>query len=518
MERRFAELWPGEAYRAASHRDRMVRHWNPLAALNPDEELLPERLELVARCRDEYRNNPIARSAVNTPVISIVGCGLAMQCRIDRAFLGMSDEEASAWESKTERLFASWASHTDADAMRRESFFGLQQLAYRSYRLSGEVFALLPIIKRPGTICDLRVQMVEADRVSTPITMADAGVLHSGIETGNNGEPVAYHVETTPIQPFTPVPRTWARVSAFGSTGRQNVIHLYQQDRPGQRRGMPSLTPILICLKKIGQYTESELLAAVVSSLFTIFIKSDSDKLMEDLTGGIRRPIEGEANPPQEPRENMDLGPGAILRLDPDEDISAANPGRPNSQFDPFISAILRQIGMALNIPYEILVKHFSSSYSASRAAIMQAWEFYKTERAMFIDKFCQPIYEEWLWIMVLSGRIAAPGFLESIEIRRAYFEAAWHGPVPLQIDPVKEATAAAQRLDIGISTIAEETAMITGNNWEENFSQRSKENEMAKKLELSFAILPPLAPQANDEQTSNIESDSQPGGSENGH
>jgi capsid protein len=117
VERRFAELWPGEAYRAASHRDRMVRHWNPLAALNPDKELLPERLELVARCRDEYRNNPIARSAVNTPVISIVGCGLAMQCRIDRAFLGISDDESSAWESKTERLFASWASHTDCVTM-----------------------------------------------------------------------------------------------------------------------------------------------------------------------------------------------------------------------------------------------------------------------------------------------------------------------------------------------------------------------------------------------------------------
>jgi lambda family phage portal protein len=429
----------------------------------------------------------------------------------------MTDDEASSWESKTERLFSSWASHTDSDAMRRETFYGLQQLAYRSYRLSGEVFALLPIIKRPGTICDLRVHMVEADRLSTPITMADAGVLHSGIETGAYGEPVAYHVETTPMQPFTAMPRTWVRVPAFGSTGRQNVIHLYQQDRPGQRRGMPSLTPILICLKKIGQYTESELLAAVVSSMFTIFIKSDSDKLMEDLTGGIRRPIGPEAAPEPEPRENLDLGPGAILRLDPDEDISSANPGRPNSQFEPFISAILRQIGMALNIPFEILIKHFSSSYSASRAAIMQAWEFYKTERSMFIDKFCQPIYEEWLWIMVLSGRIVAPGFLESVEIRRAYFEAAWHGPVPLQIDPVKEATAAAQRLDIGISTIAEETAMITGNNWEENFSQRAKENEMAKELKLSFAVLPPLAPEVNDAQAQGGGFNNETGGGNNG-
>jgi len=81
----------------------------------------------------------------------------------------------------------------------------------------------------------------------------------------------------------------------------------------------------------------------------------------------------------------------------------------------------------------------------------------------------------------------------------------------------VKEATAAAQRLDIGISTIAEETAMITGNNWEENFSQRAKENEMAKELKLSFAVLPPLAPEVNDAQAQGGGFNNETGGGNNG-
>lgn len=48
------------------------------------------------------------------------------------------------------------------------------------------------------------------------------------------------------------------------------------------------------------------------------------------------------------------------------------NPGRPNPNFDPFVIAVLKQIGAALEIPYEILIMAFSSNYSASRAAILE--------------------------------------------------------------------------------------------------------------------------------------------------
>jgi lambda family phage portal protein len=478
------------AYKGASWRDRKTRRWLPMFSRNPDEEILPERLTLLSRCRDEYRNNPIARSAVTTPTLSVIGSGLQMQCRIDRSVLGLSEDECSAWESKTERLFSSWAEHTDADTARRESFYGLQQLAFRSYRLSGEVFALLPLVPRPGTICDLRVQLIEADRISTPENMSDAGVLHSGIETGNYGEPVAYHIETTPMQPYTAQVRTWSRVPAFGSSGRQNVIHIYQQDRPNQRRGISSLAPILISLKKLGQFTDAELTAAVVSSLFTGFITSENEALMDDLTNGVVQGGESAEKNKEEEGKPPSLEAGAMVALRQGEKVEFANPTRPNTAFDGFVGSVLRQVGMALNIPYEVLIQHFSSSYSASRASIMQAWSYFMTERSMFVSKFCQSVYEEWLWEMILTGQINAPGFIESVEIRRAYSTAKWHGPIALQIDPVKEAAAAERRLGIGLTNIAEETANLTGGNYEDNYYQRSKEIALAHKVGVPDGVL----------------------------
>ena len=45
----------------------------------------------------------------------------------------------------------------------------------------------------------------------------------------------------------------------------------------------------------------------------------------------------------------------------------------PNTAFDPFMTAILRQVGVALELPFEILTKHFQSSYSAARGAMWSA-------------------------------------------------------------------------------------------------------------------------------------------------
>lgn len=462
------------SYEGAGNK-RAIRNWRPWASRLPDEEVLPDRETLVARCRDQYKNSPVARGAINVPLLSVVGPGLMPQCRIDREALGLSDEEADAWETNVEMLFEQWSTHTDADATRRENFLSLQSLAYLSYLQSGEVFAFMPLIKRAGTVSDVRVMLVEADRVSTPDSKYDVGSLQSGIEIGTYGEPVAYWIETTAPVPFGTVERTWSRIPAFGyKSGRQNIIHLYKQERPGQRRGIPSLAPVLTCLKQLKDYSDAELTAAVVAGMFTVFVKGMGTNILDGVTDP------QDASPDD---ETVGLGAGAVVRLDPNEDITIANPGRPSAQFEPFIQAVIKQIGMGLNIPYEVLVRSFNASYSASRAAIMEAWRYFSSERKWFVSKFCQPIYEEWLTDMITRGKISAPGFNSSIQIRRCYCGTNWQGPVPLSIDPEKEVKAAMLRINGNLSTVSEETSTLTGADWVTNFRQRSKEKKFADTL-----------------------------------
>src|SRR5690606_4055785 len=124
---------------------------------------------------------------------------------------------------------------------------------------------------------DLRVRLIEADRCCDPQPADKNKDIKGGVEVDKNGEIVAFHfVNRHPLSNGLSK-REWKRVEAFGkTTGRRNVIHLMESERPEQRRGVPILAPVIESLKQLGRYTEAELMAAVVSGMFTVFIKSEN--------------------------------------------------------------------------------------------------------------------------------------------------------------------------------------------------------------------------------------------------
>ncbi len=213
-------------------------------------------------------------------------------------------------------------------------------------------------------------------------------------------------------------------------------------------------------------------MAAVISAMFTIFIKTESGDADFDITGL------GAETGAATTDTDLKLGNGAIVGLAKGEEIQIANPTRPNAGFDAFITAIMEQIGTALEIPYEIIVRHFSASYSASRAALLEAWRFFKGRRAWLASNFCQPVYEIWLYEAITSGRIAAPGYFADPILRKAYSGALWVGDAPGYIDPAKDVSAARERLELGISTLDEETTLITGGDYETNMPRIRKERK----------------------------------------
>jgi len=174
--------------------------------------------------------------------------------------------------------------------------------------------------------------------------------------------------------------------------------------------------------------------------------------------------------------EDYKLGYGAMIGLAPGEQIDQAKPERPNTAFDPFVQAILRQIGVALELPYEILIKHFTASYSAARAALLEAWKFFRARRHWVGVHFCQPVYEVWMWEAVALGRITAPGFLSDPLLRKAYCGAEWVGPARGMINELDETNAAQARIDLGISDRDREAAELVGVDWEQTHRQQLKE------------------------------------------
>ena len=153
-------------------------------------------------------------------------------------------------------------------------------------------------------------------------------------------------------------------------------------------------------------------------------------------------------------------------------------PKRQSSYFESFSSQITKLIGATLEIPYEVLVKNFNSSYSASRAALLEAWRLFRLKREWFINDFCQPVYEMWLFEAVSKGKIRAKNYFDSRSKMKLWSSATWIGTAQGQIDPVKEVQAAKLRIDNGFSTREKEAQELTGMDFESNLRVLERENQ----------------------------------------
>lgn len=465
-------------YHGASLGRAALRGWKPPAG-EADDDSLTDLPTLRARARDLVRNAPLAAGAVNTMVSNVVGTGLTLQARIDAAFLGLTDDEAARWQTIAEREFRLWADSPDCDTTRTQDFYGLQALAFRSALESGDVFAITPEIDRDGPYA-LTVQLVEADRVCNPNFRSDGDTLRAGVELSPMGEALAYHIcNRHPASLVNRQGLQWTRVAARGGGGRLNCIHLFERRRPGQTRGVPVLAPVIEPLKQLGRYTDAELQAAVISGAFAVFVKMDPNAFSEIFEDQAQQNYLKNATAWDGSLTTHTLeGPGKAINLLPGEDISSANPGRPNSEFDPFVQAIIRQVGVALEIPFEVLIKHFTASYSAARAALLDAWRFFRGRRDWLASYFCAPLYRLWLDEAVALGRLSAPGYFADPMIRKAYAGAVWVGDGPGSIDPQREVEAARGRVELGISTLAAESILHDGGDWETKHRQRVREEQ----------------------------------------
>ena len=245
-----------------------------------------------------------------------------------------------------------------------------------------------------------------------------------------------------------------------------------EAERAEQYRGVPYLAPIIVVLRQLTQYTEAELMAAVINGIFSVFITTSDGGENMNFDGSI------EDFPKAYETGDYQLGAGLINYLAPGEDIKMADATRPNVNFDTFASAMCKYMGAALEIPYEVLIKSFNNNYSASRAALLELWKYIKMRRSWFINDFCQPIYEIFLTEAVASGRIQAPGFLKDPALKWAWCKAEWNGPAQGQLDPIKEATAAKIRVEQGFSTRERETVEINGGDFVGNVTQAEMENK----------------------------------------
>lgn len=470
----------------ASRSKNSMKGWDA-SSKSPQEDIDRNLHVLRQRSRSLMMSAPVAVSAIKTNRTNIVGVGLRARPTIDRVALGISEAEAKAWEDKTQREFELWAKSKHCDSTKVNNFYEMQQIACTSWLMNGDAVALTKYSDSESAFMPygLRIHMIESDKVCNPYSSGsnvnlqqinpDTGNrIYNGVEIDKNGAVVAYHICNTYPQSSLQAAKEWKRVEAFGKrTGFPNVLMIFESERAEQYRGVPYLAPVIESLKQLTRYSEAEIMAAVLNGFFTVFITTERGTAEMPFTG-----IRDDDSVDSDDARNYGLGPGMINILAPGEDIKMADPARPNSNFDAFTTAFAKYIGAALEIPYELLLKQFGASYSASKAALEEAWKAFRMKRAWLVNDFCQPVYEMWLVEAIAIGRIKAPGFYLDAAIREAWSKCTWNGPSQGMLDPLKEINAATKRVELGISTRQRETMEMNGGSFDDNAEQLLREAE----------------------------------------
>ncbi len=476
------------SYNAAS-KDRLWSGWKPGSG-SADEDLLSELPDIRDRSRELNRNDAHASSITNTILNNCVGVGLKPQSKILAAGVDISAEQITEVQHRAEYAWRKWV--PQADAAGKLDFNEMQELVFRQILENGEAIILPLMLDEEWRYYHLALEVVEADRLETPsYGRRRARDVRSGVEIGRRGEPMAYWIKRT--HPGDTKSRgyqtgDYVRIPARNEFGRLNVLHLYHQKRPGQTRGIPFFAPAMTLFKDMASYMEAELVSARVAACFSVFVTTEN-------------PLEramAQSGGKQDSRQNRteSIEPGMIDYLSPGEDIKGFSPNRPGGTFDPFIERILRSIGAALDLPYELLAKDFSkTNYSSARASLLEARRFFRYRQDWIAKKLCQPIWEMVQEEADLRGELGVRDFGKH---QYEYTRARWIAGPWGWVDPVKEVMASRKALEGNLTTLSDEAA-AQGYDWEELLEQRSKEIEYAKELGIYVETNPaaPAAPAA---------------------
>ncbi len=444
-----------------------------------DSSLLWERQELVNRSRDHVRNVPVARGAIDRICDHAIGeKGLMLHPKIDAKTLGIDTETAINWQESTAARWRLYAESKESDHHRRINFNKKGYLTLQSQLEGGDCFTIFLDYQRAGSPFSLKTQTIESEFVSNKNNESNTQQLFDGIEKDGQGVPKKIwisdvHPGNAEFQAIT----KWTSRDFYSANGNPLVLQHYNQIRPNQSRGIPILGTVTNKLLNLNKYSDSELLAAVINSYYTIVIKGPKDKTQ------LNKKSPGSTSS-QGANDKYELGSGSFMRIEEDVEFEPFDPKRPSKDYSPYFQAMLAEIGAGVGLPRSIILMLYDKSYSASRGEVILAWMTFLKYRTMTAVGLYQPTYERFLDLEIANGNIIAPGYFENPMIKKAYRGSPYHqwsGPVREAIDELKSAKANEVYNQLKVKSKKQITEEISSSDWEQVNNQIIHENELNK-------------------------------------
>ena len=389
---------------------------------------------LRARAAQEFANNPIARRGVDTLVNAAWGGSGITPLFRDRS---------------VQNLWERWSRACDAAG--RQDWVGLGAQILTSVIVVGEAFIIMRVDEAaPGVPLTLQVLGPEFLDESKTDASTIAGIRYDGLR------PAGYWL-------YKQNPTLAGASAESVYLPADQVLHIYRPLLPGATRGQSWLGPVLIALNELASYLEAALVRQKVGAVLCGFVRAPE---------GFPGPLQPDGTLPS-------LEPGAMIRLQPGEDVEFTEPPATDAAFDPFVRTQLRRIAAGLGIPYEVLSGDLSQvTFASGRAGLL---EFKRTiesvQYGLLIPLLCEPVLRRWTELARAAGVL--PGDADT-DVRR------WVAPEIEMLDRRAEVLTDLLRVRAGFASRSE---IIGRTGWrsEDVDAEIAQDNARADALGLIF-------------------------------
>lgn len=415
LGRFLAWVAPGWALKRAQSRVLLDRHYDAAARGRRtdgwgrgrgDANAVPPRTLQMLRdlSRDLVRNDPTAKTGKNRIASHTVGRGGITP-------MARATEERVRDEANV--LWKLWSRSLSADYDARNKFAGLQRLVMRTCVESGGALILrVRANSSDGLPVPLRIRVLEPDHIDHARdnqTTSEGNPIVRGIETDGRGRRVAYWLFDTHPGARNLRSAVSVRVPA------EDVIHVYDVDRPGQMSGVPWMDAVISALNDLGDFKDAQRMLMKISSCMV--------GVVEDLTGSNTAIAEQDLDDPNvehfEPGQWTYLGPGKSVKFNQP----------PTPVAGEFVADTLRDVSAAMGLTYSSVSNDFRlSSFSSERAARQEHRNSVSQWQLMLVDHMCDGI---WRWVMELAAALEGWGEVPTAE---------WTAPQLPSVEPDKEA------------------------------------------------------------------------------
>jgi capsid protein len=448
-----------------------LRAWDYMGT-DPNEMLLWTYDVLCQRSTTLYHTHPPVASAVNKLTQYAIGQGNVFRSQPDWETLGVEKDYAKDWGMRFQKLIHYVFLMTN--------WYEKQSIAFRTALIVGDSLVFFDreddseipfdLIETPGDYINFQGVPKSKDQKATLGVIHDKAMRRKGLIL-NDGTETAFRDENKD----------------------QNVIQFYNKLMARQLRGYPLGYRIIALAKNNDRLWDATLARAVAETMvYGTSNEYSPESEFYDEAGRMAEMMRGERLGSATATSDTSLTrisgvneqtPGGIYSYKGRGGIKFTDLKTPSNNFDKMQNAYYEMAGMAMDVPPEVLIPKYSTSFTAHKGAFNDFIKSYMLYRWKFNSTVNKTIIREaakWLFINRLI-EMPNPNFFDNAIIQEATIAGKFLGPVPGHINPKVEVEAKALEVQNAFD-LRSNKALENGNEFDNMIEEwQQEESEWSK-------------------------------------